>query len=146
MKACQIYKTKKHYKIATMYRLESGSYILSNPIFIIPLEANDKELSVKIFEAIKNSRLIYESEEDDIWLGTQLLKELKEKSYNDLYKNSGSCTIYLEKGLLEIEPNKYLGKNEGLEAIQEKKSKFDYVEGDELKVTEKVIELLNEKR
>lgn len=142
MKACQIYKTKKFYKIATLYKRETGSYIISNPITILLNDIDTESLCKSIFQSLEASRLISEKEENLFYIN--LLKELKEKSYNNLYKNSISCSIYLEKNIIEIEPNRYLGKNEGLEAVPEKIFKMNYVKGEELKVAKKVNELLND--
>lgn len=120
MKAVHIYLTKKNYKVVTMYRLESGSYISSNPIFILPFDIDKEELSSKIFLALKTSRHLSEKEEDEYWLGNKLLKTLKESSFNKLYENSKSCAVYWEKTRIVIKPYEYQGNNQGLAVNKEK--------------------------
>jgi len=114
MKACQIYKTKSNYKIVTMYRLESGSYIISHPICILPLDVSHLVFANKLQEALAHSREISETEEELFWLGNTLLKELKEHTYHDFYNNSTSCIISLQEQIYLLEPHKYLGKGKGL--------------------------------
>lgn len=142
MKSCQVFKTKKNYKITTMYRLESWSYIESKPIYIFPLETSIEELSKAIFESLESSREISELEENDFWLGNQLLKELKESSYNSLYKNSYGCIVSIKNNDFVIEPQKYMGKDEGL-AVDENKVLNLGVNLDKKHLTKKVIDVLN---
>ena len=121
-KSIQIYKTHKHYKVITMYRTESWTYLLSEPVFLLSLDITAEELSKVILEGLNRSRSISESEEDTIRNNNKqsLLKQIKEKSYNDLYKNSTSCTIYVENQEITIEPNIYLGSREGLTTDMER--------------------------
>lgn len=142
MKSCQIFKTKKGYKIATMYRLESWSYIESKPIYIFPVEIGVEELSKAIFESLESSREISDSEENDFWLGNQLLKELKENSYNSLYKNSYSCIVSIKNSDFIIEPQKYMGKDEGLSVDENRVLKLD-ANLDKKYLTENVIDVLS---
>ena len=88
------------------------------------------------------SRSINKSEESEFWLGKNHLKELKEKSYNDLYRNSTSCTIYIKNTLLEIKPSKYLGKNKGLGVSKEKSLSLPYPKEDNFVITELIIKAL----
>lgn len=120
MKAVHIYLTKKSFKITTMYKLESGSYIESNPIYILPSEVSLEELSNKISFSLGASKQISEREEDNYWLGNKLLKLLKESSFNKLYENSKSCILYIEKNKKIIEPQKFIGKDNGLAVKEEK--------------------------
>ena len=149
MKGLEIYRTSKFYKIVTMYRRESGAYMLSKPIYIVSIEKSIEELSNAIFSSLEASRSIKESEEDNLWLGNKLLKELKERSFNNLYKNSTSCCVFfnkkglLSKGMIEIEPYKYSGKDEGLEAIEEEIVKIKYNNNTEdAEITKIIIEIL----
>lgn len=142
MKSCQIFKTKKGYKIATMYRLESWSYIESKPIYIFPLETSIEQLSRALFESLDSSREISESEENDFCLGNQLLKELKESSYSSLYKNSYGCIVSVKNNKFIIEPQKYMGKDEGLAVDENRVLKFG-VNLDKKHLTEKVIDVLS---
>lgn len=142
MKSCQIFKAKNAYKIITLYRLESWSYIHSHPIYILPLKTSSDELSMKIFEALENSRDISESEENEFWLGNQLLKELKEKSYNSLYKDSHSCMVSMNENEFIIEPQQYMGKDEGLEIVKSRILKFDR-NSNKINLGEKIVNVLN---
>lgn len=142
MKGCSIYKTKKAYKIVTMFRRESWAYLLSKPIFILPLETNIEELSEKIFGSLTSSRSISEDEEDNFDIN--LLKEIKEKSYNQLYKNSASCDIFLKESIIEIIPLKYAGKNQGLDEIADQIKEISYSKEKELEITSLIINKLDE--
>lgn len=143
-KSIQIYKTNKFYKIITMYRTESGSYIDGEPVFLIPLDATLQEFSKVILEGLNHSRLISESEEAVIWDNRRLLlKEIKEKSYDDLYKNSTSCDITIENEEITIEPNIYLGSREGLVTDKERIVKLPFLEDKHLEITKVIMEILN---
>ena len=95
MKAVFVYKTGKNFKIVTNYELESGSYISSEPIYILPLDIKKDEFIKKLFEALNYSRKLTEDEEDTYWLGKNLLKKLKETSFDKLYRTSKSFWIKL---------------------------------------------------
>lgn len=120
MKAVHVYLTKKSFKITTMYRLESGSYIDSNPIYILPTEVSLEELSNKISSCLVASKQLSEKEEDSYWLGNKLLKLLKESSFNKLYEASNSCIVYTEKNRTIIKPYKFKGKDQGLVVDQDR--------------------------
>lgn len=114
MKSIHLYKTSKHYKIVTQYKLVSGSYLLSEPIYILPIDSKIEVLADKIYEALNTSRRISEAEEEHMWLGIKLLKQMKESSFEGLYRDSASCWISIGSGKISIEPYKYLGKGKGL--------------------------------
>ena len=65
-KSIQVYKTDKYYKIITMYRTESWTYLLGEPVFLLPLDITAGELAKVILEGLNHSRSISESEEDII--------------------------------------------------------------------------------
>lgn len=143
-KSIQVYKTDKYYKIITMYRTESWSYIVGKPIFLLPLDITVQELSKVIIEGLNNSRSISESEEATIWNSNkQLLKEIKEKSYDDLYKNSTSCNIYVENQEITIEPNIYLGSRKGLTTNTERIIKLEFLESKHIDIAKLVIDRLS---
>lgn len=144
MKSVEVYRTKKNYKILTQYELESGSYISSNPIFILSLDTDTEEIANRIFEALDSSRLLSESEEDDFWLGNKLLKEIKESSFDKFYQSSTSCRISKQKDFVIIAPRKYLGRSKGLftEEKQALKVRFDGRNKNE--TTAEVIKLLQD--
>lgn len=127
MKSIQIYLSKEHYKVLTMYRLESWSYIISEPIYILPDNIEKKELSSKIFNALESSCELSESEEDKYRLGNkELLKRMKESSFNKLYGSSKSCSVDLKDNLVTVTPQKYLGKGAGLEEEVGQALKLNY--------------------
>lgn len=142
MKVCQIYKTKSEYKIVTMYRLESWSYISSKPIVLLPSETTIEQLSKEIFFCLKSSRELSEAEENEFWLGEKLLSELKEKSFNSFYNKSTSCNLSLENNILEISPQEYLGKNKGLSTIENEVEKVEYNPNVEIEVTNQIVKIL----
>ncbi len=115
MKSIQIYKTNKNFKILTLYKLSSGSYIASEPIFILDSDIELKILGDKILEALNASHTLKESEEDKFWLGTNLLKKIKASSFNKFYETSTICDVSFDNKTITITKLKYLGKNKGLE-------------------------------
>lgn len=141
MKACQIFKTKRAYKITTMYRLESWSYIESKPINILPIKSSLEMVSKVVFESLESSRVISDTEEEDFWLGNQLLKELKEKSYDSLYKKSTSCMIFVKDNEFIIEPQVYKGRGLGLEVDESRVLKLE-ANLDKLLLIEEALNLL----
>lgn len=132
MKGVHIYMTKNYFKIATMYKLESGSYIDSNPIYIVSKDTSIEEISSKIASALKSSKKISEKEEDIYWLGNKLLKELKETSFNKLYENSKSCVVYVVDSETIIKPYEFKGKENGLIVDEDKvvklKSEINHID------------------
>lgn len=142
MKSIEIFKTNKEFKIITLYMLQSGSYIASNPIFIFPADVEVKDLSNSISEALKESRILNESEEDKFWLGNGLLKKIKESSFNKFYATSSSCYISLVNGIISIIPQKYMGKDQGLEMQENLAYRVAINDNNRLEVIEKLKEML----
>ncbi|MDM1550900.1 hypothetical protein [Empedobacter falsenii] len=114
MKTCQIFKIDNKFIIVTLYRLESWSYISSEPIFILPDDIDIKILLTKVFESLENSRDISEKEENEMWLGHDLLKLLKVKSFSKLYKESVACIVSLNEKNIEVTPYEFYFKTKGL--------------------------------
>ena len=142
MKGIQIYKTKKHIKIVTMYQQESKAYIISEPIFILSLDEDISKVKDNIFLALDSSRKISEKEEDKFWLGNTLLKKMNETSFQKLYVSSKSCMIFLEKNKIKIIPLKYAGKGLGLtEDIGVIEMSFN--SSDKEKIALKILDCLN---
>lgn len=143
-RSIQIYKTNNKYKIITMYRTESWSYIAGEPVFLLPLDITLQEFLKAILEGLNHSRSISELEEDKIWNNNKLLlKNIGEKSYDDLYKNSTSCDIYIENKEITIKPNVYLGSKKGLQTDVEKIVKFGFLEEKYLEIAKEIIKVLN---
>ncbi|WP_291077737.1 MULTISPECIES: hypothetical protein [unclassified Empedobacter] len=114
MKTCQIFKIDNKFIIVTLYRLESWSYISSEPIFILPDDIDIKILLTEVFESLENSRDISEKEENEMWLGHDLLKLLKVKSFSKLYKESVACIVSLNEKNIEVTPYEFYFKTKGL--------------------------------
>lgn len=146
-KSIQVYKTDKYYKIIAMYRTESWTYLLGEPVFLLPLDITAGELAKVILEGLNHSRSISESEEDIIRNNNKqsLLKQIKEKSYDNLYKNSTSCNIYAESQEITIEPNIYLGSREGLTTDMERVVKLEFLESKYIDIAKLVIDILSYK-
>ena len=70
------------------------------------------------------------------------LKNIKEKSYLGLYKNSTSCSIRLIGNIITITP--YIFNKRWLEPVEEKALKIEYdnYDNNELEITRKIIEIL----
>lgn len=145
MKAITIYKIKKEYKIVTLYKREAGSYIVSEPILNVSIGISFNDFYNKIFYSLDSSRNISESEEDKFSLGKELLKKLKISSFEKLYFNCTSCSIWLDNNILEIIPNKYAGYLQGLEEDIENKLVFQFNEENKLIIVEKVKDILDKK-
>ena len=142
MKAVQVYLTKKNYKIMTMYRLESWSYIISEPIYILPKEVEVKELSSKIFDALQSSKQLLESEEEQYRLGNKLfLQTIKESSLNKFYEASKSCGVYKNGNKICIEPYKFDGKDQGISVIKDRILELDSTT-ESIEVTKIIIDIL----
>ena len=143
-KVIEVYKTRKHYKIITNYKLKAGSYLSGEPVFILPLDITAENLSEVFFESLNHSRLVSESEEDKIWNNRkQLLKKLKEPSFNALYKNSVSCDIiYVENQKITINPKIYLGLRKGLVTDTERVIELEFSISNYIDIAQEVIDVL----
>ena len=139
MKACTIYKSKTDYKIATMYLTDTGTYVLSPPIFSISVKKAEEELGASILTSLASSKLIpYPSDN----FSKELLKEIKVSSYKKLYTTMTSCSLFLDGDILTIEPNKCKDPNQGLEVVTEDIVKLSLSSDKEKKLTSTVISLL----
>lgn len=143
MSSFQVHRTKDSYKILTMYRLESWLHILSEPIFILPLDIEKEEITNKFFEALNNSRNLSESEEESFRLDNKLLlKRMKESSFNKLYMSSSACDVSLKQDEIIITPLKCLGKNQGLDEDEENLVKVLYTGKNKDEVSFEIINIL----
>lgn len=142
MNSIEVYRTKKNYKILTQYQLESGSFISSEPIHLLPLDIDKKEIAGKIFEALNSSRILSEREEDDFWLGNKLLKKIKETSFNKFYQLSTSCRVSKREDLVIIAPRKYLGKDKGLFTEEEQALQVRYDGKNKEAIVTEIIKIL----
>lgn len=142
MKACEIYKTKKSYKIATMYRTDTWIYISNEPIFILPIDVAIEEFKNTIFKSLEASKEIPYPEES---LSKEFLKSMKESSFMSLYKNSSNCNIYFEDNIIEIQPNKCINPREGLFPVNEDIVKIPYSKDKEMEIVNEIIKILDHK-
>lgn len=111
VKACDIYKTNKEYKIITMYKTDIGVYHLDEPVFILPISSSKEELLNVIQKSISASRFINNPSKSSL---KTFLHIIKEKNLNSFYKNSICCSIYVEGSDATIEPQNYSVKYKGL--------------------------------
>lgn len=142
MKSIIIYKTKNNFKIETLYKREHSSYMVSKPIFVLPLDISVEDLSSKLFESLNASRVIKEFEEDALLLGKKLLALLKEKSFENLYFNCTSCSVRLKDSNVEIMPYKYAAYKQGMTEVNEDVIIIPYNSIDKITITNIVLEVL----
>ncbi|MEC5171321.1 hypothetical protein [Chryseobacterium nepalense] len=141
MKACKTFKTTKNYKIVTMYSTATGTYISDTPIFIISISDDKEELGKRVAESLAASKFIRYPKEN---ISKRVLKEMKESSFKNLYSNSTSCALFLDKEKLEAIPYKCIDTKEGLDEDYEKTEYFDYGKISETKLGETISKVLNE--
>ena len=140
-----IYKNHQNYKIVTVYQAASGLGIISEPVFFLALDTTAEELSKVIFEGLRQSRSISESEEEEIRNNghKKLLKALKEPSFKSLYKNSTSCNIVVENKEVRITPWKYLGGNKGMAPDSAREITMEFSETKYIEMAQLVMDMLN---
>lgn len=129
MKACEIYKTSKELKIATMYKTDAGLYLSDEPIFILPVNSSKEELLNAILQAISASKLIKHPSD---YSSESLLRKLKEKSFKSLYLSSVLCILYIDGNNAEIELWQYSKKLKYLVTDESHKVHIENFTKDEL--------------
>ena len=140
--ACNVYRTAVEYKIITESKTNTGLFMEDEPIFIISISSPEQEICDKIFTSLKSSReniKFPETKEEMRERQEVHLKNIKEKSYLGLYKNSTSCSIRLIGNIITITP--YIFNKRWLEPVKEKALKIEY-DNNELEITRKIIEIL----
>lgn len=146
MKSCNIYKTKKEYKIIAQSFTDNGLLIDDEPITILPNDIDVKALSDTIFNTLfsgKSNVVFPQTREEMMQRQKNILNLLNEKSYNSLYKNSNNCSIRLENNVLKITPSKFSYDYRGLVGVKEDSKEIDYLNCDKIDVVNKIIEILN---
>ncbi len=138
-KACVIYKTKKEFKVNTLNLSDTGVFLASLNCFIIPIGADEEDLSKIIFEALTKSRSV---NFEDAPNPKELLVTLREKSFSSLYKNSTSCSIYLQENKVSIVPKNYSNKSNSL--VHDNDRKVEIENFSKLDLARQVIKLLSE--
>jgi len=143
MKACSIYKTNKKFKIVTVCPTNTGTYVLREPIYILPQNVDERELGNKIIDSLNSSKEVSYYEDS---IGAKgILKLMKEASYRKLYLNSSSCTMYLEDNTLTIKPNICKDPNAGLEVVEQDIQRMDYSESRKTEIAYRVVKILEKK-
>jgi len=107
--------------------------------FIIPIGADEEDLSKIIFEALTKSRSV---NFEDAPNPKELLVTLREKSFSSLYKNSTSCSIYLQENKVSIVPKNYSNKSNSL--VHDNDRKVEIENFSKLDLARQVIKLLSE--
>lgn len=120
MASCVIFKAKKHYKIYTESITKEGLLIADDPIFILDITIGQDILWETIIKSLNASKIGVKAPQRDEWSQWQgeILKKLKESSFNNLYKKTTSCQIKLEQGKLIIQQLAYK-TNMGLQVKDE---------------------------
>lgn len=86
---------KDFIRVYTGYRCESWITIQSKPVFLLHINAENTEIKKCIIQCFESSRHITQKEEkEEYWLGDDLLKLLKEKTWGASYKTSKCDIIY----------------------------------------------------
>ncbi|GET46196.1 hypothetical protein [Capnocytophaga felis] len=145
IKSCGIYKTQEYYKIITESQSETGLFLSQSPIFILPINCSINDFKNNIFQALnssKNNVKMPSSNEKFKSMQKELLKDLKEKSFLNLYKNSTHCIIRFEKNC-KIFPTKFSNEYKGNIIVEEDIIEMEYSPEKELEITEKIIEVLD---
>ncbi len=148
IKSIHIFKINGKYKVATCYKLDSGIYISSHPVTILPENVELEKLSEVIFRSLEESRMLKISEEDQFYLGTKgYLKSLKEKSFKNLYTKSSSCAVSLKNNCIVVQLYKIAYNGRGLEEDKNKCYETAFLEDNLLEMTNFIIDklTLNEK-
>lgn len=142
IKGCQIFKTSKEYKIITMYQVDLGRFTLRKPIYIVDISEGIDTIKNFIFNSLNESKKITYEDYYNNGSKKELLVDLKETSYNKLYRNSNSCCLYLVNGNIEIIPNKF--EKTYLSEVKEGIRKMNY-DNNELEITKMVLDILEKK-
>ncbi|MDO4230322.1 MAG: hypothetical protein Q4C98_10945 [Capnocytophaga sp.] len=140
--ACSIYRTDAEYKIITESKTDTGLFMADTPVYIIPISVSEKELSDKIFSSLFSSKdnVKFPATKSEMTeYQKEHLKNIKEKSFSNLYKNSTNCSIRLTNNIITIIPNK-LNKI-WLEPVEKDIKEMEY-DNNELQITKIIISLL----
>lgn len=143
MKACAIYKTKKEYKVLTSYQVDIGRHVLRTPIFLIPLDIPLQDLKNKIFECLNASKSISYDEYYSGISPKEILKLMKESSFNGLYKKSTSCMIYFDHNQIKIVPYIYKGPEQGLVELLDNIKIINIEDNDTVQIVSEIENILS---
>jgi len=150
MKASSIYKTQDKFIVITSSESDIGLYLDDDPICTLPINCEIEKLQEAIFYSLKKSRKNIPTPKRDEWAKwkKEQLKKIDQKSYTGLYKNSNSCSIREENGIVKIWPHKFLtaGKpSDGLDIVEEDVVEIKDAEFNKSEVVSKVMGLLQKK-
>lgn len=143
MKACEVFKTKKEYKIVTGYQVDVGRYVMRPPVSVFPIDINIKEFKDFIFQSLNDSKPISYDEYYSGISPRDVLKQMKESSFPGLYKKSTSCMVYLDNEKIKIVPYRYNGPESGLNEVANDIKIIDFKTTDEIQITIEIEKILN---
>lgn len=149
MRCCQVYKTGKEYIITTLSKTVDGIWTKDGPIYRVLVENTVSNLIQAVFSGLKSSRLNIPNipRENKPTLEKNILKEMGQKSFKSLYKNSNSCTISRdEDDIITISPYKpYIpGDFSGLVVAKEGVVQVDMNVTSIPELENKLIDVLNQ--
>jgi hypothetical protein len=145
VKACEIYRTRKHYKIVTLYQLEAGRFTSNKPVFVIDVNVNLEDLYKYILESLSESKIVsYDEYYKKTISHKELLKEIKESSYKKLYENSTSCIIHFDNDMIEIIPYQIDVKG-GLKPVSSDTVKLPYSQKNQIEIVQAIVKVLEKK-
>lgn len=151
MKSCTIYKTfKNEYKIVSQCETSAGYLLDVTPVYILSANCSNKDLISALFNALNNSAKKIKAPDRSEFplIQSNLLSQLKEKSFYKLYMNSSSCSIRVEDKIMNIYPNKLLIEGQpkdGLSWVEEDKVMIEENTVNVDALVLKVKEILNRK-
>jgi hypothetical protein len=144
-KLIDVYKTKKDYKIYPNSLNQFGFWLAISPCILLPATCEVQQLVSAIKEALcksNNSQIFYDKDKD--YEHSLQLRELRVKSWSELYRTSTSCTIYLYNNTLELTPYKREEGRRGIFPISEKVQTFSV--NDFENAVLRLIEILNDNK
>ncbi|WP_027879246.1 hypothetical protein [Mesoflavibacter zeaxanthinifaciens] len=111
---------KDFIRIYTGYRTESWLTIHSKPIYVLPLGSDESVIKKSLIDCFNQSREISQKEEDEkYYLGNELLKLLKEKSWKSSYDASTCQITYNNENGFILYFTKYNSKTKSSPIIKE---------------------------
>ena len=145
MKENIIYKTTKSYIICTMSKSDIGLYMCDDPIYVVPLLTDLKELNYLIFDSLLKSKDGLTAPLRNEWAEWEkgILKKMGEKSFSKLEKFANSCKLSLDSSILKIYPYRYIEKYKGLNTVKEDMVEYAYCEDKQYEITLKILEILD---
>jgi hypothetical protein len=147
IKRCEVYKTKKEFKIITQNTTSDGFGMASNPIYILPIDTSKEELYKSVGKALDQSKtnVSFPSEKNlyDKYIN-ELLCSLKEKSMGNLYRNNG-CLLEQNENKLVVNVYRLFNPskpNDGVVFDDNRMKEINLKKSNENDVIEQILEAL----